>query len=91
MSKHTPGPWRASFDTDYTWFIEADIGCVGELNMWQPDAADADALLISLAPEMAEALRDMVAWQLGDDSEDPEEFSNAMKRARAILAKLEEG
>lgn len=91
MSKISRAPWKTHLVNE-TVVVAADGEIVAQIEGDYDNDAErmaADARLISLAPEMAEALREMVAWQLADCDEDPEGFANAMKRARALLAKLE--
>jgi hypothetical protein len=60
MSKHTPGPWKATFE-DYRWVID----CQGEFGPKKALAVtagfypkhEANARLIAAAPELLEALK----------------------------------
>ncbi len=60
MSKHTPGPWSATFE-DYRWVID----CQGEFGPKKALAVtagfypknEANARLIAAAPELLEALK----------------------------------
>ena len=62
MENKIAAPWRMSFDTDYTYFLENDYGTLGEVNLWNEDDANKITRLISLAPEMAEEVRDTQAF-----------------------------
>ena len=63
MSKHTPGPWKVSHETDISG-IENDPanGCVGAVDVAHvylrtvPGRTEANARLIAAAPELLEAL-----------------------------------
>lgn len=98
MSKHTPGPWEAHFEEAY-FVTGPDLGRVammmnlkgayGLAGRRSGDESAANARLISAAPDMAEALRDVMAWI---DAWEPEftkhpKWGNANSKARAALAK----
>lgn len=83
MSKHTPGPWEARPDPNA---CASDDWCVGI----GPENIDkvavcskCDARLIAAAPELLEALIDLVAFY-PPDSTDP-----CVTAARAAIAKAE--
>ena len=68
MSKHTPGPWTANKPTRDNGRAEIHAGCmlVAQAFNWMLDAEGdeqcwADARLIAAAPELLEALQDMVS------------------------------
>lgn len=90
MSAWTPGPWHVE-------------RAVGRYEIWPKDKGQthtyigvvqtkADAQLIALAPEMAEALMDVVGF-LADMAEDYADYGigDKAKRVRALLARLEGG
>lgn len=57
MSKHTPGPWVATF---YSGEVSVDSPCGRNLFFVSRDCdddAEADALLIASAPDLLEALK----------------------------------
>jgi hypothetical protein len=61
-NKFTPGPWRVnSFAIDDYWYVihAADGSKICSVEQWKKEAAiesEANALLISAAPDMLEAL-----------------------------------
>ena len=92
MSKHTPGPWKAtcrdmtykggdwSEDEFLQWEVEGPRAPFGRGDFFQ-----ADARLIAAAPDLLEALRAAVAdWD--------EEVSRGrwLEQARAAIKKAEE-
>ena len=96
MSKHTPGPWPWEYTGDGKRIVIGE-GLVEGPNGYEVaevysddcprEIAEANARLISLAPEMAEALRECVA---GIEQHGAEKWMpHRVERARALLAKLE--
>ncbi len=95
--KHTPGPWIAEINSNGDYEIR--LGSVREIYVQDSgeddDDVKADALLISAAPEMYEALR----WLLhlcsgiskgGDDCPvTQEEWNNAWDEAIKTVKKAE--
>lgn len=89
-TKHTPGPWGVEYDNaDYNgggqWYN------AGPAKVWFPynvrkreeDEAHANARLIAAAPELLEALQDLVDAMTGRiDGE-----ATAMHNALAVIAK----
>ena len=67
---HTPGTWRnveTGDDGDYTHQIETTGGHIASIVAWSRTGAmcettAANARLIEHAPDTAEALRDLLAW-----------------------------
>jgi hypothetical protein len=67
-SKYTPGPWIASGDSKY---IDSDDGWIAEVNSWPtspvkqvPEGSEkhqANARLIAAAPDLLDALLEIVA------------------------------
>jgi len=58
MSKHTPGPWRASHDSHGRFQLIADgIPLDPERDGAQPGEGAANATLIAAAPDLLAALR----------------------------------
>ena len=94
MSKHTPGPWVAEYDEygDEIWFGgrgcgtwtigPAYIGGDGLTQEGQERMA-ADARLIAAAPELLEALDNLLKVIDGEGGTKP----NACEMARAAIAK----
>jgi hypothetical protein len=88
-TKYTPGPW--SWDTD----PNGDRWIIGDKSTWVPRIAkiprysempnEANARLIAAAPELVEALREVMNYAtpfsvIGD---------NAFDKARALLARID--
>ena len=97
MSKHTQGPWRVvtrsrtsnpdrfgrTTDTHETFINGADgLGSIAKLYVGH----ESDAPILAAAPEMYEALRELVRVQ-GEGSVG--ELKRATAEAAAILAKLD--
>jgi hypothetical protein len=85
MSKHTPGPWKVE-SRGYKYivsksgdgYITRDV-CRMDASTMAAFAQEANARLITAAPDLLEALRDMVDH--GD--------ATAFAKARAAIAKAE--
>jgi len=99
--KHTPGPWYVCPECAYGWDIHSVNG-----NIWVGDAknshdqqdgfpttseGEANAQLISAAPDMQEALnacdKAFAAWQVGQIPGRPEDILALISEVRAALAK----
>ena len=90
MSKHTPGPWEWDGKVwDYDHFEEAPYLVQAPWNANDSKSilegaircnSEADARLIAAAPELLEALIDLVNNGIGTES---------VKNARAAIAKAE--
>jgi hypothetical protein len=84
VPKHTPGPWRndpeigVTFGPDGTAIQTGGGGCGEEYR--------ANAALIAAAPEMLEALKDMIDWQDGKGDVD---YIELQTKARVAIAKAE--
>ncbi len=92
MSKHTPGPWKAHLDEAY-FVTGPDRGRVAIMTHLKGahglggrrsgDESAANARLIAAAPELLEALTDLLGWQtLAPD--------DVVAAARAAIARAEE-
>ena len=57
-AKHTPGPWSYRDDSGYCAQIDGSNGAV--ICCFDQDPHDADARLITAAPELLEALKDAI-------------------------------
>ena len=89
MSKHTPGPWKTvarnypiadTGDYDGCWEVLTGDPKKPIVQIWgDSDEDEANARLIAAAPDLLEALRDMVDH--GD--------ATAFAKARAAIAKAE--
>lgn len=89
MSKISRAPWKTHLVNE-TVVVSADGEIVAQIEGDYDNDAErmaVDARLISLAPEMAEALRECVA---GIEQHGAEKWMpHRVERARALLAKLE--
>lgn len=94
MSKHTPGPWRIEFVKDVSsGSVGSHIIRLG--NEWEylafhksgstPDVEKANAHLIAAAPEMLEALENLL--QFVDSIPDITNEHSKMKAARDAIKK----
>jgi len=83
MTEHTPGPWKGDYEIIGNSRIVATMAwCSG---MEAEDSANA--CLVCAAPEMLEALREMVTWMPSGFA--PESKSRAMNMAYDAIAKAE--
>lgn len=86
--KFTPGPWRVSYERGTTQIRTADSGsimCDETYYPWVPEN-DADWHLISAAPEMYQALENLlIAIGMGWD------LDGVVDVAKSALAKAEGG
>lgn len=84
MNSHTPGPWMyqaTAGDHDFLIYPEStgrDVALVRDFN-------EANACLIAAAPEMYEALQDLVKALPASSSKTPKARWNAEARARAAI------
>jgi len=83
MSKHTPGPWSHATDFGQVGSIETDDGLViaqAQALVSDPDRSvrNANARLIAAAPDLLEALYNMLE---DGDKTDREQALAAIKRA----------
>jgi hypothetical protein len=77
---HTPGPWRVSKDTQSVVSRDAYICRARMMRLGQ---GVANAYLIAAAPELLDALKDMLEGGLEGPT------SQAIEAARAAIAKAE--
>ncbi|MEJ5127658.1 hypothetical protein WH367_16575 [Comamonas sp. MYb21] len=76
--KHTPGPWSYHDDAGYCAQIDGANGAV--VCCFDQDPHDADAHLMTTAPELLEFIKEWLDRQGGD--------ANYMtEKARALIAK----
>jgi hypothetical protein len=82
MSKHTPGPWEAQRDPNAIMADDWCIGAQGQIDMVAV-CSERDASLIAAAPELLEALQEMVALvEMAVPFDGPQQ-----RKARAAIAK----
>lgn len=92
MAQHTPGPWIADNSRMLTSINAGNKKHIAMVNYFQcgkpefdvcGEEHEANARLIAAAPELLEAVNELMA-----DAEDTGEFSySAMSKARAAIAK----
>ena len=90
--KHTPGPWSAHHEPTLNRSI-VRAGFAGETNICVTYGAglksyekQANVNLIAAAPDLLEALKNIVA---SSDANDDGSLANAILEARATIAKAE--
>jgi hypothetical protein len=98
MSAHTPGPWIEVMlgggkggPNGYAIRIPGDpeaTGSIGRVTGRHDGSARANAHLIAAAPELLEALVDLL---LVGGMDSAGEYARAVKKARAAIAKAERG
>ena len=89
-SQHTPGPWTFTDDPEYNCFyVDAQNGAIGVADVVRLPVKDqglANARLIAAAPDLLDALQDLL-WAVtgfGDfEAQYPEEYA----KARIAIAK----
>lgn len=93
MSKHTPGPWRINGNNMFRWIVaDSEVfthsGDVNRSayggNMVCESVHKANARLIAAAPELLEALKEIVD---AADGAGWEQLDPSFKKARAAIAK----
>lgn len=90
MSKHTPGPWKATFKAG-TYLIQSPEWRTIALAGYTDSEDDANARLIAAAPDLLEAIRSMVDMfeRHIDGREGPDDAAARWDKARAAIAKAE--
>lgn len=100
MSNYTPGPWVAELGRDGCFSIEADrFGITGGLLVLasrneHPLLADqmhANARLIAAAPELLEALQNLLNDTQHKEHQDCDDGPCPVREARAAIAKATGG
>lgn len=97
-SKHTPGPWVVTPHPD----THVDVFGVGEImddkemqyalsHTFCYQNAEANARLIAAAPELLEALKDLIGWVPGGVHFHTDAPQKAVERASAAIAKATGG
>ena len=88
--KGTPGPWEVGEDGDVIWGPEWEgrKTFVASVPFNKTPRTEADARLIAAAPELLEALEELMSDVLDIRGVDVEEYKpEGFKRARAAIAK----
>lgn len=87
MSKHTPGPWQAR-----TGRANTSVYVEGTQHAVAVGCKEPDARLIAAAPDMLEALREMLRqFEPANDLDDATpEMDDAVTLTRAAIAKATE-
>lgn len=83
MSKHTPGPWTTAEEPTYC-AIRTDGRVIADMRLVGLHYNKADARLIAAAPELLEALKDMLD---GHEDACTGYGEGAADKARAAIAK----
>jgi hypothetical protein len=91
--KHTPGPWIRVYENGKPACI-VPAGRPGEICQFSTlgimEGTGVNALLISKAPEMVEALKDLLYWaDYQHHKTMPDKLFPIIDKARALLNKLE--
>jgi len=102
MSGYTPGPWHAvSIRGSYAWRVTRDpANARGDIATviagLGSTSVEADASLIAAAPELLEALKQILTWAdpfmvhaLPGGIEAAREHAREIEAIRALLAKIE--
>ena len=79
MSNHTPGPWYVGGDMVWSFDDDGEIAVVIRVHE-RDQEFEANSRLIAAAPDLLEALEDLLGWQ----STAPDSVKNA---ARQTIAK----
>jgi len=77
---------------DHAWAIDSELVEIARLSEW-PDhqtEAEANARLIAAAPELLEALREMLSM-FGDHEQYDEDSAQVISQTRQVVAKAEGG
>jgi len=87
MNKHTPGPWSVD-DPHQIWAESAgEYVAITRVEDWETiprEQAEANARLIATAPDLLEALNELIGWQTTAPHE-------AIQAAKAAIAKATGG
>ena len=92
---YTSGPWYAEkidASPDHSWAIDSELVEIAKLPEW-PDhqaEAEANARLIAAAPEMLEALREMLSM-FGDHEQYDDDSAQVIAQTRQVIAKVKGG
>jgi hypothetical protein len=88
-AKHTPGPWFTTKSSDHNAICHVGrrwiIGSTLALSHFGD--VDADAKLLAAAPDLLEALKNVIAGLSMGDDEGLIEYAEQMIAARAAIAK----
>ena len=90
MSTHTKGPWRLSDNKQWIqgeW--DTDIACICNAHYWGQPQADANARLITAAPELLDACREAESVLRTFAEANTAVAPRTLEKLRAALAKAE--
>lgn len=92
-SKHAPGPWAYQEDSDaYTHIVRGPGNrFICQLAQTPSAEIEANARLIAAAPELLEALKDLIGWVPGGVHFHTDAPQKAVERASAAIAKATGG
>ena len=83
MSNHTPGPWEVEYDElTEEWLVEWDHGWAAVSGVMNGN----NARLIAAAPELLEALNDLLVAS-SPIAKDPQSIVKAVEKALAAIEK----
>ncbi len=99
MSKHTPGPWLTTESTEHWGRVNVTVQAAFTANeiatAWQgtTDVNRANARLIAAAPDLLEALNQVMSWidNWSPEFAYEEEWPADRDKARAAIAKATGG
>lgn len=90
---HTPGPWHLDFMRNI-WASDTKVADTGHEPNQAPNyreksesEIEANRVLMCAAPELLEALVDLIGWVPGANSWHTDGPVNAVERARVAIAK----
>ena len=89
MSNHTPGSWKANFAISGSVYIfggDRNFACV--FDEWRDEAnQEANACLIAAAPDLLEALEELLAMCQRQENFSDDGDGRMFERASAAIAK----
>ena len=79
--EHTPGPWRIVGDEPHLYIWPTASAVLNRHNLIADVYTEADARLIAAAPDLLEALKEIIAYAVFEDS------YGTIPKAEAAIAK----
>lgn len=82
-NKHTPGPWKVGFVTDFLnqTATEPSVGCAYGVD----EEVRANACLMAAAPELLKALQDLLT---GGSGMTGSEYTQVIENAKSLISKV---